>query len=245
MEHLPTSPPPMPLSIDIARWAVNGDNIDIPSTWACMHQNLTWLEKTHAFIMWEGFKAQGCMLFPHNLWDHPRFHQRSSCNLIVIICHSHQRNCCWNSLELSWNAFQLTSLSPIPLSTDVRRWVVNGANLEIPSTCAYMRQNLTWLDKAHAFTVWEGFKTQGYMVCLHNIWDHPHLHQWSWCNLIVIICHSHIWNLCRNSLEMSWNVFQQAHHQCHDPPIPHVGQWMGPTLWLLQIVHVCIKIWHG
>ena len=81
--------------------------------------------------------------------------------LIVVIRHSHQRNVCQNSLEMSWNTFQLTNPSPLPLATDVTRWVVNGANVEIPSTCAYMHRNLTLLDKRHAFTVWEGFKSQG------------------------------------------------------------------------------------
>ena len=74
---------------------------------ACMHRNLTWLEKTHAFIVWEGFRAKGCMSCPHNLWDRPHFHQRSSCSLIVIIRHSHQQSLCQNSLEMSWNVFQL------------------------------------------------------------------------------------------------------------------------------------------
>ena len=157
MERLPTSPSPIPWSTDVACWAVNGANVEIPSTFACMLQYLTWLDKTHAFMVWDVFKAQGCMSCLHNLWDHPRFHQRSSCSLIVIFCHSHQRNICRNSLEISLNVFQLTSPSPMPLSTDVTRWIVNGANVEIPSTCACMCQNLTWLDKTHAFMVWEGF----------------------------------------------------------------------------------------
>jgi hypothetical protein len=131
-------PPPMPLSTDVAHWVVNGTNIQIPSTCAYMSWNLTWLDKTHAFMVWEGFKAQECMSCLHNLWYRPCFHQCSSCSLIVIIHHSHQHNRSQNSLEMSWNAFQLTSPSPIPLSTDVTRWVVNGANVEIPSTCSYM-----------------------------------------------------------------------------------------------------------
>ena len=67
--------------------------------------NLTWLDKTHAFIVWEGFKSQGCMLCPHSIWDCPHFHQRSSCSLTVIIHHSHQGNLCWNYLEMPWNVF--------------------------------------------------------------------------------------------------------------------------------------------
>ena len=109
---------------------------------------------------------------------------------------------------MSWNVFQLTSSSPMPLSTNVSHWAVNGVNIEIPSTCAYMRRNLTWLDKTHAFTLWEGFKAQGCMPCPHNLWDRPCFHQCSSCILIVIICHSHQRNHCRNSLEMSWNTFQ-------------------------------------
>ena len=167
----------MPLSTDVAGWVVNGANAKIPSTCAYMCWNFTWLDKTHAFMAWEGFKAQGCMSCPHNLWYRPRFHQRSSCSLIVIICHSHQWNHCRNSLEMSWNIIQLTSPSPMPLSIDAARWVVNGANVEITSTCAYMCQNFTWLDKTHAFTVWEGFKAHRCMPCLHNLWDRPHFDQ--------------------------------------------------------------------
>ena len=74
----------MALSIDAACWAVNGANVAIPSTWACMCQNLTWLDKTHAFMVWEGFKAQGCMSCLHNVWDRPCFHQHSLCNNIVL-----------------------------------------------------------------------------------------------------------------------------------------------------------------
>ena len=86
--------------------------------------------------------------------------------------------------------------------TNVTHWVVNGANVEIPSTCAYMCRNLTWSDKKDAFTVWEDFKAQGYMSCPHNIWDHPHFHQRSSCSLIVIIPYSHQRKICPNSLEM-------------------------------------------
>ena len=202
---------------------MNGANIAIPSTWACMCQNLTWLGKTHAFMVWEGFKAQVCMSCLHNIYDRPRFHQRSSCSLIFIILHS----------------------PPMPLSTDIAHWVVNGANVQIPLTCACMHQNLTWLDKTCAFTVWEGFKAQGCMLCPHNHWDCPRFHQLSSCSLIVIIHHSHQGNLCPNYLEISWNVFQQAHRQCHYPPTSHVRQWVGPTLKFLQLVHVWVKIWHG
>ena len=66
----------MPLSIDVTPSAMKGANVEIPSTCSCMHQNLTWLDKTLAFMVWEGFKAQGYMLFPHNISDRPRFHQR-------------------------------------------------------------------------------------------------------------------------------------------------------------------------
>ena len=101
MEHLPiTIPSPMPLSTDVAHWAVKGANIEIPSTCACMCQNLTWSDKTHAFTVSEGFKAQGCMSCPHNLLDRPCFHQSSSCSLIFIIHHSCQWNLCRNSLEM-------------------------------------------------------------------------------------------------------------------------------------------------
>ena len=43
--------------------------------------------------------------------------------------------------------------------------------------------------------------------------------------------------------KLSWNVMERL------PTIPspmlHVEQWMGPTLKFLQLVHVCVKIWHG
>ena len=149
--------------------------------------------------------------------------------------------------KLYWNVMEHipTSPSPVPLYTDVTHWAVKRANVEISSTCAYMCRNLTWLDKTYAFTVWEGFKAQGCLTCSKNIWDHPHLHQHSSCSLMVIIRHSHKWNLCQNSIEMSWNAFQQSHHQCHDPPTSHVEQWMGPMLKSLQLVPICIEIWHG
>ena len=147
---------------------------------------------------------------------------------------------CWNVME-----HLPTIPSPMPLSTDVARWVVKGANVEIPSTCACMRQNLTWLDKTHAFTVWEGFKAQACMSYPYNIWDHTCFNQRSSCSIIVIIRHSHQQNLCRNSIEMSWNIFQRAHYQCHYPLMSHVEQWMGPTLKFLQLVHVCVEILHG
>ena len=182
------------------------------------------------------------MSCPHNLWDRTCFNKLSSCSLTIIILHSHQWNISRNSLEMSWKVFQLTSPSPIPLSIDVTRWAVNGANVEIPSTCAYMCQNLTWLDKTHASMAWEGFKDQGCMLCPHNRWDRPRFHQCSSCSLIVIICHSHQLNHCQNSLEMSWNFFQEAHHQCNYPPTSHIEQWKGPTLKFLQLVPICIKI---
>ena len=95
--------------------------------------------------------------------------------------------------KLSWNVMECLPTIPSPMSlyTDIARWVVNGANVEIPSTCSYMHWNLTWLDKTHAFMVLEGFEAQGCMSCLHNICDHPCFHQHSWCSLIVIICQSH------------------------------------------------------
>ena len=58
MKHLPTSPSQISLSTNVAHWAGKGDNIEIPSTCACMHWNLTWLDKTHAFTVWEGFKQR-------------------------------------------------------------------------------------------------------------------------------------------------------------------------------------------
>ena len=139
--------------------------------------------------------------------------------------------------KLSWNVMERipTTLWPMPLSTNVAHWAANGYNVEITSTCACMHQNLTWLDKTHAFMLWEGFKAREYMSCPHNLWlDRPCFHQRSSCNLIVIIRHSHQWNICRNSLEMSWNIFQQSHHQYHYPPMSHVEQWMGPTLKFLH-----------
>ena len=150
-------------------------------------------------------------------------------------------------LKLSWNVMEClpTSPSPMPLSTDVAHWVVNGANIEIPSTCACMRRNFTWLDKTRAFMVCEGFKAQGCMLYPHNLWDRPRFHQRSSCSLIVMIHHSNQHNLCQNSLEMSWNIFQQAHRQCHYPPTSQVEQWMGPTLKFLQLMPVCVEIWHG
>ena len=138
----------------------------------------------------------------------------------------------------------ITNPSPMSLSTDIARWVMKGTNVEIPSTYACMCQNLTWLDKIHAFIVWEGFKAQGCMSCPHNLWDHPHFHQRSSCNLIVIIHHSHQQSICQNSLEMSWNIFQlQTHHQCHYPLTSHVEKWKGTTLKFLQLVSICIEIW--
>ena len=62
-------------------------NVEIPSNCACIHQNLTWLDRAHAFMVWDGFKAQGCLTCPHNIWDCPSLHQSSSCSLIVIIRH--------------------------------------------------------------------------------------------------------------------------------------------------------------
>ena len=101
--------------------------------------------------------------------------------------------------------------SYIPITNIMIHWhctlTSEWGNTEIPSNCSYMHRNLTWLDKTHAFTVWEGFKAQGFLTCLHMLWDHPCLHQRSSCSIIVIIHHSHLWNLCRNSLEMSWNIF--------------------------------------
>jgi len=151
--------------------------------------------------------------------------------------------------KLYWNVmgplpFKIPS--PMPLSINVARWVVKGANVEIPSTWSCLCHNLTRLDKTYAFMVCEGFKAQGYMLCPHNIWDHPRFHQHSSCSLIVIIHHSHQCNLCWNSLEMSWSIFQlQSHHQCHCPPTVHVEHWKGPMLKFLQLVPLCIENWHG
>ena len=181
---------------------------------------------------------------PHNLQDHPHFHECSSCNLIVIVRHSHQQNLCRNSIEIFMECLPI-SPSLMPLSTDVAHWVVKGANVEIPSTCACMCQNLTWIDKTHAFMVWDGFKVEGCMSFMHNVWYRPYFHQHSSCNLTVIIHHSHQWNLFQNSLEMSWNVFHWSHHQFHFPPMLHVEQWMGPMLKSLQLVPICVEIWHG
>ena len=169
----------------------------------------------------------------------------------MLIMESHFLHSRFQSMEslskLSRNVMEYlpSSPSPMPWSTDVTRWVVYRSSVEIPSTCSYMRQNFTWLDKTYAFMVWEGFKAQEWLTFPQTIWDHPHLHQRSSCSLMVIIIHSHQWSLCRNSIEMSWNVFQEDHHQCHDPPMPHVKKWVGPTLKFIQIVHVCIEIWHG
>ena len=145
MERLPTSPSPMPWSIDVTRWAVNGANVEIPSNCSCMHQNLTWLDKAQAFTVWEGFKAQGCLMCPYNLWDRLCLHQCSSCSLIVIIFPFPSME---SLSKLSWNVMEHLPTFPSPMSwsTDVARWAVNGANVEIPSNCARMRQNLTWLD---------------------------------------------------------------------------------------------------
>ena len=149
--------------------------------------------------------------------------------------------------KLYWNVMECLPTSPslMPWSADVTRWAVNQANVEISSNCACMHQNLTWLDKTPTFIMWEGFKAQGYLTYPQNIWDHPRLLQCSSCSLMVIIRHSHQQNLCRNSIEMSWNTFQQAHHQCHDPLTSHIDQWMGTTLKFLELVHACIEIWHG
>ena len=222
----------------------NGSNVEIPSTCSCMCENLTWLDKTRAFMVWDGFKSQGYMSCPHNIWYHPSFHQCSSCSLIVIIHNSHQQE---SLLKLSWNVMESLPRIPslMPLSIDMAHWVVNGANAKIPSTCECMCQNLTWSNKTHAFMVRGVLKGQGCMLCPHNLWYHPRFHQHSSCNLTVIIFHSHQWNLCQSSLEISWNIFQQAHHQCHYPLRSHVEQWMGPMLKFHKIVSVCIEIWHG
>ena len=169
----------------------------------------------------------------------------------TFIMHSHCHHSSFPSIEswlkLSWNVMEClpTSSSPMPWSIDVGRWAVNGEIVEIPSTCSCMHQNLTWLDKTHAFMLWEGFKAQGCISCPHNLWDRPHFHQRSSCSLIVISRHSHQRNLCRNSLEMSWNIFQKSHHQCHYPLTSHIEQWMGPMLKSIQLVPICIEIWHG
>ena len=96
--------------------------------------------------------------------------------------------------------------------------------------------------RTHTLMVCKGFKTQGSLPSPHNIQDRPSLHQRSSCSLIVIVCHSHLFNICRNSLEMSWN-FQHAHHQCH-PPTPHTDRWIGPMLKFLQNVIICIETLH-
>ena len=131
MERLPKSTSPMPWSTDTARWVVNGANVEIPSTSTCMHRNLTWIDKTHALMVWDGFKAQGCMSSMHNVWYCPHFHQLSSCNLIVIIRYSHQWKLCRNSLEMSWKVIHLKVPPPMPLATDRACWLVNGANVQI------------------------------------------------------------------------------------------------------------------
>jgi len=143
--------------------------------------------------------------------------------------------------KLSWNVTERLPTCPSPMaSIESTRWAVNGANVEMSSNCSYMRRNLIWLDQVHALNVWEGFKTQGYLKSPHNLWDRQH----SSCNLIVIIPHSHLWNLFWNCLEISWNIFEHGHYQCH-PPMLLGEQWMGPTLKFLQIVLVCVEIWHG
>ena len=150
-------------------------------------------------------------------------------------------------LKHSWNVMENLPTSPslMSLSTDIASWVVKGANIKITSTYSYMHRNLTWLDKTRTFTLWEGFKDQGCMSCPYNVWDHPHFHKRSSCSLIIIILHSHHWNLCRNSLEMWWNIFKQSHHQCHYPPTSYFERWKEPALKFLQLVLVCVEIWHG
>ena len=157
-------------------------------------------------MVWEGIKAQGCMSCPHNVWDHPYFHQQLSCSVIIVIHHSHQWNICRISLEISWNVIRLKIPPPMPLSTDVARWVVNGANVEIPSTCASMRQNLTWLDKTHACMVWDGFKAQVCTLFTHNVWYLPHFSS-------TFIMQFH-WNhspfpSTKSLLKLSWNVMER------------------------------------
>ena len=125
MERIPiTSPSWMSLSTNVECWVVKGANFEIPSTCACVHRNLTWWDKTHAFMVWEGFKAQGCMSFPHNLLDRPHFHQCWSCSLIVIIRHSHQGNLCWTSLGMSWNVSQLQAHHQChyPSTSHIEKW---------------------------------------------------------------------------------------------------------------------------
>ena len=60
----------------------------------------SWNIFQQAFMLWEGFKAQGCISCLHNVWHHQYFHQHSSCSVIVIILHSHQ----WS--KLSWNVME-------------------------------------------------------------------------------------------------------------------------------------------
>ena len=51
-------------------------------------------------------------------------------------------------------------------------------------------------------------------MSLHNIWDHPCLHQRSSCSLIVIIRHSHIWKFVETLLKF--------HGMSFNMPITHV-----------------------
>ena len=64
-------------SIDPTQWAVSGDNVDITSKCAYVHWNFTWLDWSHALMVWEGFKTKGihchhhhyhhdCHFYPHH-----------------------------------------------------------------------------------------------------------------------------------------------------------------------------------
>ena len=82
----------------------------------------------------------------------------------TFIMQSHCHYSPFTSIEslskLYWNFMEcppITSPSPMPLCTYVARWAMKGVNVWIASTCACMHWNLTWLDKTHSFTVWEGF----------------------------------------------------------------------------------------
>ena len=162
---------------------------------------------TGAFTVWEGFKYQGCMSCSHNVWYHPYFHQHSSL--------SHCHHSPFPSMECLSKLFR-NVMEHLPIKKSTTNAIIHrcctlsgewGQHWNFFNSCLYASK-FYMVHKTHAFTVWEGFKAQGCMSCPHNLWDHPCFHQRSSCSLIIIIHHSHEGNLCWNSFEMSWNIFQ-------------------------------------
>ena len=46
------------------QWPVDGANIEICSNFFCIHQNLTWIDFSHTFMIWEGLWTQRWLTHP-------------------------------------------------------------------------------------------------------------------------------------------------------------------------------------